>query len=42
MVDALDAAIGAGMVRAGVDLVDVKPFVDGVGEVPGNLQSVVG
>ena len=30
MVDALDAAVGAGVVGAGVDLVDTKAVVDDV------------
>ena len=38
VVDALDTAIGAGVVRAGVDLAGVKAFVDGVGEVRGKVQ----
>ena len=33
VVDALDAAIGAGVVQVGVDLVDAKAFVGGVGGV---------
>lgn len=33
----LDAAVGAKVVRAGVDLVDTKAFVDGAGKVGDKL-----
>ena len=41
VVDALDAAIDSGVVRAGADLVDAKAFADGVGELRGKLLPIV-
>ena len=42
VVDSLYAAIGARVVRAGVDLVNVKSFVEGKGELRGKLYVVAG
>ena len=43
MVDALDAAVGGGLVCAGVDLIDTKAaVVDGVRELGAKLLGVVG
>lgn len=41
VVDSLDAAIGAGVVRGGVDLVNTNAFVEGVGGSGGKLQAVI-
>ena len=41
MVDALDAAVGAGVVSAGVDLVDPKAVVIGVSKLGIEVESVV-
>ena len=41
MVDALDAAVGAGMVGAGVDLVDPKAVVNGAGKLGSEVESVI-
>ena len=42
VVDVLDTAIGAWVVRAGVDRVHAKAVEDGVGELRGKVQPVVG
>lgn len=42
MVDALDAVVGEGVLRAGVDRVDAEAFEQGVGEVRVKLKAVVG
>ena len=42
VVDALDAAVGEWVVGAGVDLVDAETFVEGDGELSGELHAVVG
>ena len=42
VVDTLYAAIRAGVVRAGVDLVDAKALVEGVGEFGCEVQAVIG
>ena len=41
VVDALDAAVGAGVVGAGVDLVDPKAVVNGAGKLGSEVESVV-
>ena len=41
VVDALDAAVGAGMVGAGVDLVDPKAVVNGAGKLGSEVESVI-
>ena len=42
VVDVLDAAVDPDVVHAGVDLVDAKAFVDGVGDLRGKVRPVVG
>ena len=42
MVGTRYAAIGAGVVRVDVDIVDAKAFVQGVRELGGEVQAVVG
>ena len=38
----LDAAVDPDVVHAGADLVDAKAFVDGVGDLRGEVRPVVG
>ena len=42
MVDPLDAAAGAGVVGAGVDLADANAVVDGGRQLGGELLTIVG
>ena len=42
MIEALDAAVGAGVVVAGGSLVNAEALIEGTGKFRSNLKSIVG
>ena len=42
MIEALDVAVSAGVVRAGGDLVNAEALVEGAGKFRAELKSIVG